>query len=265
MDYVPLTDGQVAAAALLIAVNISLSAMLELKLERSMLIASVRTIVQLVLIGAVLREVFACRRLETVVILALFMTAVAGFAAVRQIPYRYSGIWSTTFVSIAASAWTVTSYAMVMILGHGTSWFEPQYVIPILGMILGNTLTGISLGLSRFTSDAVNRRDQIELLLTLGATRWEAARPTVRLAIRDGMVPTINAMMVVGLVSLPGMMTGQLLSGVDPSQAIKYQIVIVFLIAAGTGLGTTAAVLLSFRRLFNSYHQFRYELLDAYQ
>ena len=99
----------------------------------------------------------------------------------------------------------------------------------------------------------------MEGLLALGATRWEAARDVVRAAIRTGLVPIMNAMMVVGLVSLPGMMTGQILSGVDPLDAVKYQIVILFLIAAATTLGVVSAVLLGYRRLFTASHQFRYD------
>ncbi len=102
-------------------------------------------------------------------------------------------------------------------------------------------------------------RQQVEALLTLGATRWEAARPLVQQAVRTGLIPTINAMMVVGVVSLPGMMTGQILAGASPVEAVKYQIVIMFLIASATALGTVSVVLLSYRRLFNEHHQF----LDA--
>src|SRR5271157_4174734 len=105
------------------------------------------------------------------------------------------------------------------------------------------------------------KRGQLETLLALGATRWEAARQPVQQAVRTGMIPMINSMMVAGIVSLPGMMTGQLLSGVNPVAAVKYQIVILFLIAAGTALGTISVVLLAYRRLFNSRHQFQYWLL----
>jgi putative ABC transport system permease protein len=123
-------------------------------------------------------------------------------------------------------------------------------------MVLGNTLKGISVGLNTFTEALVNRRDQVESLLALGATRWEAARAPVQHAVRTGMIPIINSMMVVGIVSLPGMMTGQLVSGMAPIQAVKYQIVIMFLIASATALGTVGVVTLSFLRLFNGNHQF---------
>jgi putative ABC transport system permease protein len=128
-------------------------------------------------------------------------------------------------------------------------------------MILGNTLTGISLGLERFTDTLTRGRDQVELLLSLGGSRWEAALPAIREAARTGMIPILNSMTVVGIVSLPGMMTGQLLAGVSPVQAVKYQIVIMFLIASATALGTVGAVLFSYLRLFTRRHQFQFEAL----
>jgi putative ABC transport system permease protein len=106
-----------------------------------------------------------------------------------------------------------------------------------LRMILGNALTGISLALDRLTEDLTVRRDQIESLLALGATRWEAAQQSIQEAVRTGMIPTINQMMVMGTVSLPGMMTGQIIAGANPTDAVRYQIVLIFAIAAGTGLG----------------------------
>jgi putative ABC transport system permease protein len=126
-------------------------------------------------------------------------------------------------------------------------------------MMLGNTLTGISLGLDRLGEQLSAQRERVELRLSLGATRWEAAREPVREAVRTGMIPILNSMMVVGVVSLPGMMTGQILSGVAPLAAVRYQIVIMFLIAAGTALGTVSVVILSYRRLFSSRHQFLYQ------
>ena len=108
---------------------------------------------------------------------------------------------------------------------------------------------------------AAQQRGEIELILSLGGTRWEAAQSSVQNAVRTGMIPITNSMLVVGLVSLPGIMTGQLLSGTPPLEAVKYQIVIMFIIAAGTALGTISVVLLSYRRVFNASHQFLYREL----
>ena len=134
-------------------------------------------------------------------------------------------------------------------------WYDPQYFIPLLGMVLGNTLTGISLGLDRFMESLVNQRQKIETLLALGATRWEATHEEIKAAIRTGMIPMINSMMVMGIVSLPGMMTGQILAGANPLDAVRYQIIIIFAIASATALGTLGVVLLAWQSLLNSSHQ----------
>jgi putative ABC transport system permease protein len=105
------------------------------------------------------------------------------------------------------------------------------------------------------------RRAEVEMELSHGATRWEAARTPLRDAVRRGMIPIINAMMVVGLVSLPGMMTGQILAGADPLEAVKYQVVIMFMIAGATSMGCIGMALLVYRRLFNEKHQLRADLI----
>jgi putative ABC transport system permease protein len=260
--YYDLSAIDVAIAGVLILVNGLISLALGLQLERRLLIASVRTVVQLLLIGYVLEWIFGQSRWDVIGVLIIVMTVVAGVSAVRRVPWRHPGIWIDSITGVMASSWMVTVVALTAVI-RPEVWREhpAQYAVPLLGMILGNTLNGISLGLDRLGDGLSTRRREVEMRLTLGATRWEAARPIVRDAIRTGMVPIINSMMVVGLVSLPGMMTGQLLSGVSPLAAVKYQIAIMFLIAAGTALGTVSVCLLGFLRLFDTAHRFRYERL----
>lgn len=261
--YFELSFWQVGMAALLILINGVVSIALQLRMERSLLLASCRTVVQLILIGLVLEWIFRFDRWYVVLAWATVMTCVAGLTAARRNERRYPGIWLNTILSVWLSAWTVTAFALFAVFTEMGRWYEPQYAIPLLGMVLGNALNGISVGLNTFTESLVTRREQVESLLTLGASRWEAARRPVQHAIRTGMIPIINSMMVVGIVSLPGMMTGQLVSGMSPMQAVKYQIVIMFLIASATALGTVGVVLLSFLRLFNTRHQYRHDLLIA--
>jgi putative ABC transport system permease protein len=255
-SYLELSYGQVALAAALILVNVAISATLRLGLGRSLLVASVRTVVQLLLIGLVLQWVFHVERWYVVLGLLAVMTAVAGVTAVGRNQRRYHGIVLDTIVSIWASSWVIGAFAVFAVMNGIDNWYEPQYAIPLLGMILGNTLNGVSVGLGAYTEALETRRSEVDTLLALGATRWEASRQSTQHAIRVGMTPIINSMMVVGIVSLPGMMTGQLLSGVAPIQAVKYQIVIMFLLGAATALGTAGVVLLGFRRLFTADHQF---------
>jgi putative ABC transport system permease protein len=246
----------------LILINGAISILLKLDLERRLLVAAVCTVVQLLLIGLVLEWVFRVDRWYVVLAMMTTMTLVAGFAAIDRTTFRYPGIWARTIGATWFSSWLVAAIALGAII-RVRPWYAPQYAIPLLGMILGNTLNGVSLGLDRLGSELRDKRDQVEALLAMGATRWEAARGPVQQAIKTGLVPTINAMMVVGIVSLPGMMTGQLLAGTSPIEAVKYQIVIMFLLASATALATVLVVLLSFRRLFNEDHQFRFALLTA--
>lgn len=261
--YLELTYVQVGLAALLILINGAISVALRLGMERSLLMASVRTIFQLLLIGFVLEWVFHVERWYVVFGILVVMTLIAGVTAVQRNHRRYPGIWLDTIISIWVSSWAITAFALLAVMSGIDNWYDPQYAIPLMGMVLGNTLNGISVGLSTFTETAFTRHDEIDTLLALGATRWEACQAPMRHALRTGMTPIINSMMVVGVVSLPGMMTGQILSGAAPEQAVKYQIVIMFLIASATALGTTGAVLMSFRRLFNTQHQFLRSHLKA--
>ena len=115
--------------------------------------------------------------------------------------------------------------------------------------------------LDELLSSLDEQRARVETELSLGATRWEAARAPLRESIRRGMIPILNSMMVVGVVSLPGMMTGQILEGADPLMAVRYQIVIMFMLAGATSFGCMLLALLVYRRLFNPRHQLRAELI----
>jgi len=260
-NYVDLTVWQVALAALLIIINGAISIRLKLKLERTLLIASLRTVIQLTLVGMVLKYIFQLERWYLVLALGAAMTLIAGVTASNRNKRTYPGIRLNTIVSIFVSSWLVTGFALFAVLQGIDKWYQPQYAIPLLGMVLGNTLNGISVGLNTFTEALFTQRTQVESMLAAGATRAEAAAEPLRDAVRTGMIPIVNSMMIVGLVSLPGMMTGQLISGMDPMSAVKYQIVIMFLIAGATALGTIGVVWLSYRRLFNERHQFRRDLI----
>jgi putative ABC transport system permease protein len=260
--YTPISYYQVGLAALLILINGAISALLGLNLGRRLFLAAACTVVQLLLVGLVLEWVFRLNLWYVVLGLMLFMTLIGGTVSLRRVHFRYPGIWLSSLVSVWASSWLMAAVALFAIVPVHP-WYSPQYAIPLLGMILGNTLNGISLGLDRLGSELSSKRGQVETLLALGATRWEAARQPIQQAVRTGMIPLINSMMVVGIVSLPGMMTGQLLVGVNPLMAVRYQIVIMFLIASGTALGTVGVVLLSYRRLFDSDHQFLYQRIKV--
>ena len=261
-DYLQLGYGQTALAAVLLVINVVLSVALRLGLSGQLAIATGRMTVQLLLVGLILEWIFSLARPIPVLVVAVFMTTMAAVAGVRRTKRRFPGIYWDSLLSILGAAFVVMGFALQGVL-QVDPWFEPQYLIPLLGMLLGNALTGISLGLDRFMEGCVSQRGLIETWLSLGATRWEAAHRLVKDAVRVGMIPIVNSMMVMGVVSLPGMMTGQILAGAAPADAVQYQIVIVFMIASCTALATLGVVLLAYRTLFTSRHEFRFDRLQS--
>lgn len=244
------------AATVLVLVAGGVSLGFSLRLEKRLGLAAVRTVVQLLLIGHVLQWVFAANSPWLVLPILVLMTLAASRAAVQRVQRRYRGLTSDAFLTLLFCGLAASFFATSGIIGI-SPWYAPRYVIPLLGMVLGNGLTGISLCLDDVLERLDAQRDRVESDLAHGATRWEAAREPLQEAVRRGMVPIINAMSVVGIVSLPGMMTGQILAGESPLEAVKYQIVIMFMIAGATSLGCMGATLVAFRRLFNDRHQLR--------
>lgn len=249
---VELSTTDLAIAAVLVLLLALLSIRLRSNISQQLIIAATRTAVQLTLIGLVLKLLFAHANLGWVMLMALIMLLVAGREVMVRQERRFTGWWGYAVgtISMFLSSFAVAVFALVVILGEDP-WYTPQYAIPLLGMLLGNTMTGIAIAMDRLTQTAWEQRAVIEARLMLGE-RWEAAISDYRRqAIRSGMIPIINAMAAAGIVSLPGMMTGQILAGAAPVEAVKYQILIMFLITTGTGLGTLAAVSIGSKHLFD--------------
>ncbi len=227
-----------------------LSIRLSLGLEKDLAIATARTYLQLLALGLVLRYVFDIDSPWLVVGLLLFMMAVAARIIVKRAPDAPRGLFTQSFLTMALTGFTVT-FAVTGLIVQVEPWYRPQYVIPIAGMVLGNSMNGIAVALERIFADLDSRCDELLALVALGATPWEAAGPSVRSAIAAGMIPTINSMAAAGIVFIPGMMTGQVLAGVDPLAATGYQIVVMLMISAATAMGSVIAVLLAYRKRFS--------------
>lgn len=232
------------------------------RLAGQLLIAAVRTVIQLTLIGLVLKALFASVNLVWIGILSLVMLFIAGHEVMARQHRRFSGRWGYGIgvVSMFISSFSVTLFALLIVV-RNEPWYQPQYAIPLLGMLLGNTMNGIALALDRLTQMAWDQRALIEAQLMLGHSMQQAIVEIKKQVFRSGLIPIINAMAAAGIVSLPGMMTGQILAGAAPVEAVKYQILIMFLIAAGAGFGTLAAVQLGVRRLFDDRQRLRLERL----
>jgi len=251
--------GLAAGLVLLLAI---MSWRLHLGVERRVLIAAARSTVQLVLLGLVLKVLFELESLPWIGALALFMLVAAGWEVMARQKRRYRGLWGMGIgtLSMFLSSFSVTLLALLVII-RVEPWYQPQYLIPLLGLMLGNTMNGIAIALDNLTRHAWEGRGRIEARLLLGAD-WSTAIAEIRRdSLRSGLIPIVNAMGAAGIVSLPGIMTGQILAGSPPMEAAKYQLLIMFLISAGTGLGSVAAVWIGSRRLFDERHRLRLDRL----
>ena len=255
----PLDLGLAAGLVLLLAV---LSWRLHLAIGQRVLIAAARSTVQLLLLGLVLKALFHSTNPWLVALLATVMLGVAGYEVMARQKHRLRGIWGygTGALSMFLSSFSIAVLALLVLL-QPDPWYQPQYAIPLLGMLLGNTMTGIAVSLDNLTRQTLEKRHQIEARLALGHNAVEAIGDIRRDALRSGLIPIVNSMTTAGIVSLPGMMTGQILAGSPPMEAAKYQLMILFLIAAGTGLGSMAAVMIGSTRLFDGRARLRRDRL----
>ncbi len=156
--------------------------------------------------------------------------------------------------AITVSSICVLTFFIVVVIGENI--FNPQYVIPINGMILGNAMTGVSLGVKTFMAKIKDSKLQIEVLLNQGATPKSILMPMVNASLETALLPTMNSMLGLGIVSLPGMMTGQILSGESPSTAILYQIAVMVCISAVVCMAVFLALNIGCRTLYNTENQF---------
>ena len=184
------------------------------------------------------------------------MIAAAAHQTVIRPERRLAGAGLGSFITLSLTGVLTTWLVTQGVLGL-VPWYTPRYAIPLLGMILGNGLTGMALTLDRMTATAYEQRARVEADLALGATRFEAMRGPMVAAVRVGVTPIINSTSVVGLVAIPGMLTGQILNGADPSQAVRYQLVVMFMVMASTSLGASCLAAFSVLRLTDREHRMR--------
>lgn len=261
-ELISLSGFDLSLAALLVIALAGLSARLKLGLSLQLVIAGLRTTAQLLVVGLILTAVFREAQLSWVVMITLVMLSVASWEILARQKRKLKGLWgfSVSALSLFISSFLITIVALVAIV-KVDPWYTPQYAIPLLGMLLGNTMNGIALGMDRLIQTSWQQRFVIEQRLMLGERAMDAIREIRHDSMRAGMIPIINAMAAAGIVSLPGMMTGQILAGSEPVEAVKYQILIMFLVTAGTGFGVISVLHLLSRRLFDERQRLRFDRL----
>jgi len=249
------------AAAALAAPVLVVSA-LGVRMERQVAMAATRALVQLTLLGAVVLAPLMRSTSPTLTFAYVgFMIVVAGREAASKLSWSYAGIGADCLLAAGGGAGVAACCGIAMII-QPSPWYSAQTVIPVCGMVLGNGLSAVGVGLRTFLANIGERPEPIQLAIGLGASKVEAVTPAVADAVLTAMIPKINSMTVAGLVSIPGMMTGQVLAGQDPSQASRYQIMILYLIAAGSLMSVMLSLGLASWRLVDSAGRLRVDLLD---
>jgi putative ABC transport system permease protein len=263
MTPILLTPQDLAVAALLIVVDGALSLMLGLQFHRQIAVATIRLVVQLLLVGYVLRAVFALGSPSITLLIILLMVLVAsreiGARPERRIA-RFGNYAIAGAVATAATGLTAALALTTAIRPH--PWWDPHYAIPLAGIILGSVLNAGSLSLDSMLEGVSRERTAIEAQLALGASYREAVRPLIRASVRRGLLPIINQMSAAGIITLPGIMTGQILAGMDPVEAVKYQILLMFLLAGSSGLTSVGVAFLAAWRLTDQRQRLRLDRLS---
>jgi putative ABC transport system permease protein len=242
----------VAAAIVMVAVAVALSLWQGVGIERDIVIASIRAFLQLMAIGYVIDFIFGTQSLALVLLMIAAMVAFAGFTSgrrLRGLPYNY--LIATGAIGIAS---TLTLVLMVVL---GIISTEARYLIPIGGMVVGNSMNVASVTGVRLIEDSSSQRSLIEAALALGAAPHQAAHPVLRRSIRLAMIPIIDNTKTMGIVFLPGAMTGMIIAGANPLDAVRLQVVIMYMLLAAVAVTATLIGLAVIRGLFTEHQQLR--------
>lgn len=249
---------RIATLTAVVSCVLILSVVLELGIATQLCIASARCFVQLSMLGFILVPIIRGNNPLIVLSYITLMILIAGLEASGRPPWVYPGIFWVCFGSVLVSVGTLGAFVFNVVIGTG---LEAQYAIPILGMLMGSALSGVSVGVSATVRNIVEKSDTIEALLALGATRWEATREVVRTSVVLGLTNLLNSLSVVGLVSIPGMMTGQIIGGTPPGLAARYQMVIMYSVCGSTCASVVLSVFGTVLCVTDRCHRVRLELL----
>lgn len=218
-----------------------------------LLVASFRMTIQLILAGLILTYIFEKPHPAYVILYLLAMVVFSIRRVLSKNKDMNSKFKVYVALSLSLSGLFILMFFVMAVVGENV--FNPQYTIPLAGMIIGNAMTGVTLGLKTFSENIKNQRNRIEALLNLGVTPRKILLPYVNNALETALLPTMNNMLGMGIISLPGMMTGQILSGTSPTTAIMYQIAIMIAICTSVCLTVFSALSLGYRTLYNKRNQ----------
>lgn len=246
----PISVDSLLVSSSLVLITLFFSYQQKLKLEKDVVVGVIRAIVQLVIVGYILEFVFGYKNPIFTTLLLLFMI----FNAAHNATKRGAKVRNKLVISFLSITVGVAVTLPVLILSK-TIQYEPYQIIPVSGMIIGNAMIALGLCYNQLSSDFKNKRDEIETKLSLGADILPSSIEVIHVSIKTGMIPTIDSAKTLGIVSLPGMMTGLILAGASPLEAIKYQIMVTFMLLSTTSISSFIACYLSYRSFFNKRKQ----------
>lgn len=238
-----------ASALMLIAGFVSFK--LELEQTKRIVISTIRCFIQLLAVGFLLTYLFQYQTWWMVLLVVAFMVIAATQIATSRINTSVPGLIPMVFISIFTSS-VFIGFIVVEGIVQADPWYHAQQVIPIIGMVVGNAMSATAVAIDRLFADMDSRENEMFSLIALGATPREAAYPSLKAAIGAGMTPVLATMSAAGIVTIPGMMAGQILAGADPVAAAKYQIVVMLMLSAANTLAIVMVCFLSYRKRFSS-------------
>lgn len=240
----------------LLLMSIGLAHILRAGQGRDIFWSGLRMFVQLMIVGYLLHLVFAIESALPVLLILVVMTGFAVQTIGARVETKMPNFYRVVGAAILFGCGGMTFFFCTLVIGL-EPWYDPRYLIPLAGMVIGNSMTGASLAAERLAAEFRERREEIETALCLGSSVKLAAEPAVSSAFRAALIPSVNAMAAMGLVFLPGMMTGQILSGTEPLIAVKYQIAIMCVITGSVALTTFMILRFGYRSYFTAYQSLR--------
>ncbi|MFH1686444.1 MAG: iron export ABC transporter permease subunit FetB [bacterium] len=245
----------VGLAVILVAIAMAAGHWWRLPVAKGMALGSVRAFVQLIAVGYALHFVFDLQSIWLILGCFAIMMTVGAHAAAGRVKALKGAFWITLTAILVGSVFTLSTMLLVKII----TW-EARFIIPLAGMIIGNSMNATALAIDRLCSDIRTNRLAVETSLALGKSWRQAAGPFMRAAARTGMVSILNFMKTVGIVALPGAMTGMILAGAEPLDAVMLQLIVAYMLLAATTLSSIVAAELTVRRFFTTAHQLRHDV-----
>ncbi len=244
--------GEVAASLALIAVAIAVSFWRKAELEQDIAVAVVRSFIQLTAVGYVIQAIFDS---DSLLLVAALLAGMVGFGAWTA-HGRARGVPGATGPIVLALA-VAAVVTLGLVIGLGIFKAEPRYLVPVGGMVIGNSMTAVAVALNRLADEMHEGRRQIEAMLALGATSFQAAQATIARSLRSGMIPLVDSTKTTGIVFFPGTMVGMLIAGAEPVDAVRLQVILLWVLLGAVALSGLIAVSLGYRGFFTDAHQLR--------